>query len=185
MGQRLNIEIIKDGKVQANAYYHWGAWTFEAMDMVKQCIEAKCDPSNSVHYAIRILESTGAGVNPEDAKFIDFALKPCRGRNNGVISISEEYMECSRNWVDGNVYIDFDKHLVKFEVFNTFNETDFLELVKEQYDFSPLDANDYILLDKNPCEWQTFEEFYKMTNMIQKHQYYKFGDTYLHEIGYN
>ena len=34
MGQRLNIEIKKDSKVLANAYYHWSAYTSSALQML-------------------------------------------------------------------------------------------------------------------------------------------------------
>lgn len=37
MGQRLNIEIMKDNKVLANAYYHWAAYTGAALELC-QCI---------------------------------------------------------------------------------------------------------------------------------------------------
>jgi len=33
MGQRLNIEIISNGKCLANAYYHWSAYSDSAIDL--------------------------------------------------------------------------------------------------------------------------------------------------------
>lgn len=36
MGQRLNIEIWKDGKVLANAYYHWSAYSVCAVDLARK-----------------------------------------------------------------------------------------------------------------------------------------------------
>ena len=31
MGQRLNIEIMKNGETIANCYYHWSAYTTSAL----------------------------------------------------------------------------------------------------------------------------------------------------------
>ena len=40
MGQRLNIEIKKDSKVLANAYYHWSAYTSSALQMLPKSIDS-------------------------------------------------------------------------------------------------------------------------------------------------
>lgn len=32
MGQRLNIEVIKNGKVVGNCYYHWSAYTLSSLE---------------------------------------------------------------------------------------------------------------------------------------------------------
>lgn len=39
MGQRLNIEIMKNDKVLANAYYHWSAYTSSALELCAYIIE--------------------------------------------------------------------------------------------------------------------------------------------------
>ena len=38
MGQRLNIEILKDGDCIANCYYHWGAYTSPTIHLVKEIL---------------------------------------------------------------------------------------------------------------------------------------------------
>lgn len=38
MGQRLNIEIKSKGKVVANCYYHWSAYTMSALQLTKEII---------------------------------------------------------------------------------------------------------------------------------------------------
>lgn len=38
MGQRLNIEIVKNGEVLANSYYHWAAYSEVAIDLAIQII---------------------------------------------------------------------------------------------------------------------------------------------------
>lgn len=39
MGQRLNIEIVKDKKVLANCYYHWSGYSNSAVNLAIQIIE--------------------------------------------------------------------------------------------------------------------------------------------------
>lgn len=85
MGLRLNIEIVKNGKTLANAYYHWSAYSDEACKLTKQAVNfmknhfSNCD---DVLYAIRILESTGAGLpkrepitDIEEIKYIQSSYK--------------------------------------------------------------------------------------------------------------
>lgn len=33
MGQRLNIEILKNGEVLANSYYHWSGFSNSAINL--------------------------------------------------------------------------------------------------------------------------------------------------------
>ena len=39
MGQRLDIEIVKDGKVVGNCYYHWSAYTLSSLIETSKVIE--------------------------------------------------------------------------------------------------------------------------------------------------
>lgn len=41
MGQRLNIEMKTKGKVVANCYYHWSAYTMTALQLTKEIIGGK------------------------------------------------------------------------------------------------------------------------------------------------
>lgn len=65
MGQRLNIEIKKGDKALANAYYHWSAYSSSSCEMalgIVDYIETNQQDCDDVLYAIKILESTGAGL---------------------------------------------------------------------------------------------------------------------------
>ena len=72
MGQRLNIEIKNKGVCLANAYYHWSGYSSSACDMAIEIMDyIDNNPKNCDDrlYAIRLLESTGAGLtdfNPSD-----------------------------------------------------------------------------------------------------------------------
>lgn len=45
MGQRLNIEIVDGNTTLANAYYHWSAFTFPALELTAE-IGATCSPTS-------------------------------------------------------------------------------------------------------------------------------------------
>lgn len=47
MGQRLNIEIMKNDKVLANAYYHWSAYTESALELCA-CIIGEINSSPDI-----------------------------------------------------------------------------------------------------------------------------------------
>ena len=65
MGQRLNVEILDNGKCLANSYYHWSAYSNVSCKMLKDIIQDinKNKYDVSVLSAIRILENTGAGLS--------------------------------------------------------------------------------------------------------------------------
>lgn len=39
MGQRLNIEIVKNGEVLANSYYHWSGFSDCAVNLTEKIIK--------------------------------------------------------------------------------------------------------------------------------------------------
>ena len=54
MGQRLNIEIIENGKVLANAYYHWSGYTSSSLELTQEILEAieKINYEDRVYYGL-------------------------------------------------------------------------------------------------------------------------------------
>lgn len=102
MGQRLNIEILKNGKVLANSYYHWSAYSDSAINLAIMIIKGfdyikrnKCEEyieNQDLLFAIRLLEATGAGVTDieKTRKLLkdstkNLKLNYCEGRNEGII----------------------------------------------------------------------------------------------------
>lgn len=100
MGQRLNIEIVKNKNVLANCYYHWSGFSNSSIDLVVKIIEdfdyvKKCclsDPckNEDLLFAIRLLERTGAGLYDleETRKILGnplIKLPKCKGRDEGII----------------------------------------------------------------------------------------------------
>jgi predicted nucleotidyltransferase len=77
MGQRLNIEIIEDGKVLANAYYHWSGFTRASLELTYIILEAtkRINYNDRLVNAIKLLEVTKAGLTDEDREYAKKILK--------------------------------------------------------------------------------------------------------------
>lgn len=142
MGQRLNLEIWNNGKVLANAYYHWSAYTSSAAEIVDKALAAAKiihKKGNILLYAIRLLEATGAGLTEEErqhiqerAAFKDCDFKECEGRNEGLIAITEEGIKDTRMWEEGTARIYLDEKRISFDVFF---KQHCLEWEKDQRDY--------------------------------------------------
>lgn len=184
MGQRLNVEIHKNGEPLANAYYHWSGYTDSALNITSDIIycvsngklASFIDPYWScidpIRAAILILESTGAGISEEEREYInqeyqekfknallDLCLKPI-DRNQGLISISEKGMEITRKWEEGRVTIDIERRTVNFDVFFYMTEN---EYVREEY--SDVPYKDLPVLNMDPFDIP-FDRFYEFAEFV-------------------
>lgn len=119
MGQRLNMEIKKKGKVLANAYYHWSAYTSSSYEITLDCIKYIQQNRDLIKdsrlLAIRALESTGAGMNEEDLEYMknfksyfNLNFEPCRGRNEGILGVLPSSIEETQAWAEGTVILNID-----------------------------------------------------------------------------
>ena len=68
MGQRLNLEIQKDNKPVANAYYHWSGFTVYALEIAQKAVAyLRNDTSaNDLALAVQALISTGASLTESE-----------------------------------------------------------------------------------------------------------------------
>lgn len=168
MGQRLNIEIISDGTVLANCYYHWSAYTQSALELTKiilDSLEGVNDEKNIVDKAVLLLQATGATLLQEEyavsSKNENF-LKYQPNRNSGLIAVSEKGINDTRCWEEGRVVIDISDRVVDFDVFFHISEED--EGIDELTDFPfyPYEIS-----------FDDFEEFHmELLNIIQADKYY-------------
>lgn len=160
MGQRLNIEIWNNGKVLANAYYHWSAYTKETAYIVNTAMNyIKNNPiqdDNDLLYAIRILEATGAGLTDREIKHakllpvLDGAtFVECNGRNDGLIGITKEEISETRLWQEGSVYIFLDEKRISFRVFFTQDSFDWRKEQREEYGNENADARNLEVVSLN------------------------------------
>ena len=160
MGQRLNIEMKTKGKVVANCYYHWSAYTRSALQLTKEIISNfdSIQDNDDVKRAVKLLESTGAGYSD---------------RNDGLIATSEEEMKNTRYWEEGRVTIDMDNKTFDFNVFFTGYDEEDTKDVLEEYP-------DVVRYDDFPLENIPFEKIDEYTNMIydinSESGYFMIGD---------
>lgn len=145
MGQRLNIEMIANGESLVNAYFHWSAYTDEALSILQEIIKTqeKIDILDEIKNmpldkkAIYLLMSIGAGITPEDIhlnKYPDIWIK-ATNRNYGLINISEEEKEICRTWEEGRITIDIVEKTFNFNVFFEFSKEEAEEMDETKIDF--------------------------------------------------
>lgn len=127
MGQRLNIEVHHDGKVLANAYYHWSTYTENALDILGQVLSAYKNSReiNPLRVAVEILQATGAGVNKcekdriakeKSGKFNGIEFHDAIDRNEGLLSVSEKGIKETRDWEEGSIIVDISTEEFLFNV---------------------------------------------------------------------
>ena len=171
MGQRLNIEILKGEKLLANAYYHWGGYTSSSIELTKHLINNINNSNNieiDVIYAIKLLESTKAGMTDEEISYfknenkIDLKFKECSSRNEGIIAISPEGMNKTRYWEEARVSIDIENKKVKFKAIRLYNTP---EQIQEWISDYEEDINNLPIYYINSFDF-TFEEFYTFGNIV-------------------
>lgn len=138
MGQILNIEIVdRSGeKALANAYYHWGAYSGSAAEYAQDMIHSpewdQLMKEPTVENAVKLLLLTGAGFDETEiteikAKHLlpDELLVPTRGRNEGIISVTEQGIEETQMYAEGTMYIFTDTQCIDISgVFNYIGDTE-------------------------------------------------------------
>lgn len=134
MGQRLNVEIQDSGELLANAYYHWSGYTISAVGTAKKVVEdiMMTDMTVNELEAIRLLEATGAGIDTEELelvrdKYEDEEFVPTKGRNAGIINITEEKMNETRYWADATAIIDVGSETINIDAFYDMDKEEFME----------------------------------------------------------
>ena len=124
MGQRLNIELLNNGKLLANCYWHWKGYTRTAIELTDGIIQNELvEAKPTVETAIRIFQSLGAGLLNDGGVVEDFKLaKELVGdeavegtdRNLGLIAITTESMERIEGWEEARVQIDLATKRINF-----------------------------------------------------------------------
>lgn len=129
MGQRLNLEIKYDGKVLANSYYHWSAYTKDSYNITVKCLKYIQDNpmEDKLLLAVRALESTGAGLTDSVdkssdydfmcEKYKDLSFNKAKDRNEGLIGVLDKSIEDTQFWAEGTSVIDLSTGKISFHVF--------------------------------------------------------------------
>lgn len=167
MGQRLNIEIINDDKVLANAYYHWSAYTSSAISLTETILHSFIDDGRyDLPKAIALLKSTGATFNSEEndlallnKELIQFTLtdEDTIHRNKGLISFSKKGIEETEYWEEARVTINIESKCIDFDVFVYMSTDEY----KEESIYSKIKNID---IDVNNISFNEFNEFSNLFN---------------------
>ena len=172
MGQRLNVEIVSNGKLLANAYYHWDAYTGLSLqrtdDILNKLNEIKEPIKDDLDLAIKLLESTGAGIHPIERNHIladpelskYLPINDCVDRNEGVLSITQEGMQNTRHWEEGRVIIDIGKRTIIFRIYWVLTKEEYLDDYYDLEHYEQLPTIDYDIRKEIP-----FDEFEELKNL--------------------
>lgn len=186
MGQRLNIEIMYEGNVLANSYYHWDAYTRSSVELTKRVIQSLeleknynlNDKKDQYLFSIHLLETTGARLTKDEAQLVYELFAPERkyelatSRNDGLIAISEKGIEETRYWEEGRVTINLSNKTVIFSVISEYDRKDFIEYYGlEEYEGLPILVFDYSL-DLIPFE--KISDFEEKLNQLVENGFYGF-----------
>lgn len=172
MGQRLNVEIVSNGKLLANAYYHWDAYTGTSLQrtgaILDKLNEIKEPVKDDLDLAIKLLESTGAGINdvernyiladPELSKYLP--INDCVDRNEGILSITKQGMQNTRYWEEGRVVIDIGKRTILFRIYWVLTKEEYLDDYYDLEHYEQLPTIDYDIRKEIP-----FDEFEELKNL--------------------
>lgn len=149
MGQRLNIEIVGNGEVLANSYYHWSGYTGSAIGLTLQILD-KIDTIDAtmplLHAAVELLQYTGAGLNRSEKTRVlsemsgiydGIQFKDANSRNEGLLSVTREGIQDTRCWEEGRVTLDITNRTINFNVQSVYTKEEFEEYC-DDYDFYEL-----------------------------------------------
>lgn len=160
MGQRLVVEIRDDNErgisvTIAAIYYHWSAYSVEALRETARLIDVIQDEDNPIKdmrlRLIHYIESVGGGIdggeNSEEWEYIkklypDETFKSKNiSRNEGLIAVSERGIRDIKSWSEGNVVIDIPCGLVSDYVYFT-DDLDTINKYREDDGEEPISIDD-------------------------------------------
>lgn len=147
MGQRLVI-TLKDGKRDLAAiYYHWSAYTYDALSETKKVIN--CIYNHQEETAeemllklIKFIEKNGGGIvgREEEFEYIQ-KLYPREkfkrdnySRNYGLVALSPDGIEVVKGWSEGDVDIQLDSDMVDFGVYSGYSSLEAYLDEREEWD---------------------------------------------------
>lgn len=167
MGQRLNIQIEHDGKIYANCYLHWDAYTRTALEDTKEILDFIGDliystdsfkPVTAGEIIRNGLPCAGYDTNSINFYNLPTAYKATL-RNNGLIGLTDDEIQETISWEEGRVTIDPIDRFISFDVFSTLSSED----LKDFYDLTVKDISALKELPFNikRIDFKDFADFYK------------------------
>lgn len=177
MGERLNIEIKENGNVLANAYYHWSGFTSSSLELTEMILNEINtnnikDKSDSIAYAIKLLDVTGSGLAHDEVEyaktiiedFDKYGFNECTGRNDGLTCVSKNGMESTERWEEHRIEINIDTNKIKLDnVIYIYTEEEYKSNYDEDVPKNLVELN--IIDDLSDI---SFEKFIEMKEIINK-----------------
>ena len=193
MGQRLNLEITKGGKVLANSYYHWDAYTrpsFKHTLIAHNFLSLHKDIiKDDKLLAIRALESTGAGL-PEYVdgtgdytrihnikKYSTLMFEKSTNRNNGIIGCFPDSIKDTQDWAEGTVIINLDDMSILFDVFSYYESVEDIKEWNENFD-----EKDVVVFNYDPDE-MSLGELKEVVDTVCLDKWVLLNGQYISELG--
>ena len=176
MGQRLNIEIVDSSGCIANAYYHWSAYTYSAMQLVEWIMEWYFDrgiPLTVLETAVALLQVTGAGFDDYEMQYIEenykhvfdeIGLRHSTDRNSGLLAISKKGIEDTERWEEGRVTINLDSETIDFNVVWFDDEDSYNDGQEDDLAFSKLPVMDDFSFENIP-----FSDFWRVREIYEEY----------------
>ena len=163
MGQRLVVTIERNEQSLAKLYFHWSAYTGDALYVTRDiihCIYNHKDETDRemLLRLIRFCEDRGGGIDggkgSEAWKYITTTYPGEKfkseeiSRSDGLIAIDEDSMEEMQGYSEGDVYINLDEDMINFGVYAGYEELDeYLEIIGEDDDLEGLTEKDIPYID--------------------------------------
>ena len=165
MGQRLVVSINRNDNSIAKLYFHWSAYTGDALYVTRDIIhciynhEEETDREMLLRL-IRFCENRGGGIDGgEGSKAWQYSTITYPGeqfkteeisRSDGLIAIDEDSMEEMQGYSEGDVYIDLDDDMVNFGVYAGYEHLDeYLEIMDGDDECDGLSLEDIPYIDQN------------------------------------
>lgn len=181
MGQRLNIEIVSGEERLANAYYHWSAYTYSAIELTMTALNEYFERENvhetKLQKAVRMLEATGARLTlaeiamaKEDPKIPEFEFIQAESvdRNDGLLSVTEKGMDDTERYEEGRVSIYLDEKTVDFAVVHIYLKNEYEGTDEEEwYNEISEEADQF----DGELMGIPFDQFYGMKRLYHQHPY--------------
>lgn len=163
MGQRLVVTIERKEQTLAKLYFHWSAYTGDALYVTRDIIHCIYNHEHETDRRmllrlIRFCEERGGGIDggkgSEAWKYITTTYPGEKfkseeiSRSDGLIALDEDSMEEMQRYSEGDVYINLDEDMVNFGVYAGYEELDeYLEIMGEDEDLEGLTEEDIPYID--------------------------------------
>lgn len=154
MGQRLVVNIEANEVTVASIYYHWSAYTIDALytvrDIINSLYGSGFDPENFTkeELILKILdmcEASGGGlsqiehdgdVNYEVSEFKKmFSNRVYKStgisRNNGIVTFTDYGIKDHNVWAEGTATIDLSNNIIGFNVYSEFDSVE--DMIEQEW----------------------------------------------------